>query len=196
MTFKEILGAVAVVLTFIGYVPYVRDILRGKTHPHVYSWFLWGLITIIIFALQISDHAGPGAFVTLTAGVLCLVVLVLGIKFGKKDITRLDTSVLLLTLVAIGVWLFAKQPLLSVILATLADLLAFAPTIRKSWHKPHSETLIHYQINAFRFVLAILALSHYTLITALYPITWMLANGLFALLLTMRRKSVGPVAAR
>lgn len=191
MNIKEVLGVIAVILTFIGYVPYIRDILRGKTHPHLYSWFLWGLITIIIFALQISDNAGPGAFVTLTAGVLCVVVLVLGIKYGKKDITTLDTLLLLLTLVAVAVWLFAKQPLLSVVLITLADLLAFVPTVRKSWNNPHTETLVHYQINSFRFILAILALSHYSLITALYPVTWMAANGLFAALLVLRRRRVG-----
>lgn len=188
---KELLGTIAVILTFVGYVPYVRDILKGKTHPHIYSWFLWGLITIIIFALQMSDHAGPGAFVTLTAGVLCFFVLVLGIKFGKKDITKLDTYLLVLTLIAVCVWLFAKQPLFSVILATLADLLAFIPTVRKSWNKPFSETLAHYQINSFRFILAILALSHYTVITALYPVTWMVANALFALVLVLRRRAIG-----
>lgn len=185
---KEILGAIAVILTFVGYIPYVKDILKGKTHPHVYSWFLWGLITIIVFALQISDHAGPGAFVTLTAGILCLVVLLLGIKFGKKDITVLDTGLLVLTLIAIFVWLFAKRPILSVILVTLADLLAFMPTIRKSWNKPDTETLIHYQINTFRFVLAIFALTHYSIITALYPVTWLFANGLFSVYLIVRRK--------
>ena len=32
---KDILGFIAIALTFIGYVPYIRDTLQGKTRPHV-----------------------------------------------------------------------------------------------------------------------------------------------------------------
>lgn len=57
---KEIVGTIAVVLTFVGYVPYIRDTLKGKTKPHVYTWFVWGLVTLAAFALQMSAHAGGG----------------------------------------------------------------------------------------------------------------------------------------
>lgn len=49
---KEIIGMITVILGIVGYIPYLRDVLRGKTKPHVYTWFVWGLITLIIFALQ------------------------------------------------------------------------------------------------------------------------------------------------
>lgn len=187
---KEVIGAIAVLLVFIGYIPYIRDILRGKTHPHIYSWFLWGLLTLVIFGLQITHHGGPGAFVTLAAGIPCLIVLFLGFKVGKKDITLSDKVVLVLTLLAIVFWLFAKRPLLSIVIAVFADILAFVPTVRKSWNKPHSETLSLYQMNTVRFGLAFLALNEYTLIAALWPVTWMIANGLFATMLIVRRKQV------
>ncbi len=45
---KEIIGGIAVALTFIAYIPYYRDILKGKTRPHIYSWSLWGLLTVLI----------------------------------------------------------------------------------------------------------------------------------------------------
>jgi len=50
--FKNILGIIATVLVFIGYIPYLRDIVKGKTKPHIYSWFLWCFVTLIAFALQ------------------------------------------------------------------------------------------------------------------------------------------------
>jgi uncharacterized protein with PQ loop repeat len=89
---KNIIGILAVILTFIGYIPYLRDILKGKTIPHVYSWFLWGFVTAIAFALQMSDKAGMGAFVTLAAAIMCTTVFFLGVlRKGKKDITTSDT---------------------------------------------------------------------------------------------------------
>ena len=72
---KTIIGIIAVSLTLIGYIPYTRDIIARKTKPHLYSWFLWGFVTLIIFALQFSDNAGLGSYVTLTAGLLCIVVI-------------------------------------------------------------------------------------------------------------------------
>ena len=67
--------------------------------------------------------------------------------------------------ISLAIWIFAKQPVISVILLSLTDMLAFVPTIRKSWNKPHTETLFSYQMNTFRFVLALIALHHYTIIT-------------------------------
>lgn len=175
-------------LTFVGYVPYVRDTIRGKTTPHIYTWFIWGLVTAIAFGLQISDRAGFGAFTTLAAALVCFIIFGFGLRQGNKEITKMDTVFFILSLFALILWLFAKQPVLSVILVSAIDMLGFIPTIRKSWHKPHEETLISYVTNTFRFSLAILALNRYTLITSLYPITWVIANGLFSIFLLARRK--------
>lgn len=187
---KEALGVIAVVLTFVGYIPYISDTIKRKTKPHIYTWFIWGLVTAIAFGLQLSADAGPGAFTTLAAAIVCFIIFGFGIKQGERNITASDTIFFILSLFALILWLFAKQPVLSVILVSTIDMLGFVPTIRKSWHKPHEETLVSYQMNTFRFMIAILALDHYTLVTALYPVTWVIANGLFSIFLIVRRGKV------
>jgi hypothetical protein len=188
---KNIVAICAVILTFVGYVPYIRDILNGKTTPHLYSWFLWGFVTSIAFALQFSDKAGTGAFVTLAAAVMCGVVFFLGlVGKGKKDITKMDSVFIIAAFIALAIWLFAKQPIFSAMLTTLIDLLGFAPTIRKSWNKPFSETLSFYYLNTFRFGMAVFSLQRYTIVTALYPVVWLLGNGFFAVMLVVRRKQL------
>ncbi|HLD92337.1 MAG TPA: hypothetical protein VI795_02975 [Patescibacteria group bacterium] len=192
--FKNILGIVATILVFFGYIPYIRDIVKGKTKPHVYSWFLWGFLTLIAFALQLSDKAGSGAFVTLAAAIMCFVVIIFGFIYKSKvKIVKSDTIFLIFAIISLGLWLIAKQPVLSVILTVIIDLLGFAPTIRKSWNNPFSETLTFYYLNSIRFGLAIIALQKYSLLTALYPITWLMANILFALMLIIRRKKLGNI---
>jgi len=189
--FKNAIGILAVLLTFIGYVPYIRDVLKGKTIPHVYSWFLWTFVTSIAFALQFTGGGGAGTFVTLAASLMCLTVFVLGyLKHGKKEITKIDTLFFVLAFISLGLWLIAKQPIISAILVTATDLLGFAPTIRKSWNKPHAETFSFYFLNSLRFVLAVIALRQYTIVTALYPISWIFGNGLFALFLLLRKKQL------
>lgn len=187
---KQILSFVAVTLTFIAYIPYYRDILRGKTHPHIYSWSLWGLLTVLIVALQIKGGAGPATFVTAAAGLLCIGVVILGLKYGKRDITTSDKVVAVLGLIAIGFWLIVDQPVISIILVVIADLLAFLPTVRKSWYKPQSETLSLYVTNTLRFALALIAVKQYTILSSLWLAVWVIGNGLFSAMLAVRRKHI------
>lgn len=185
---KEIIGVITVILGIVGYIPYLRDVLRGKTKPHVYTWFVWGLITIIIFALQISDSAGPGAWVTLVAGSISFSIFALGMRHGDKDITKSDTLFFIAALIALGLWLFVEQPVTAMILLVTVGMLGFVPTIRKSWNKPHTETVSTYAINSFRHSLSVFALANYSILTSLFPIAWGVANGLFVILLLVRRK--------
>lgn len=188
---KIIISIVAILLTFVGYVPYIRDTIKGKTKPHVYTWFIWGLVTAIAYGLQVSGGAGVGSWVTLAVAIICFFIFLLGLRNGKKDITRLDTVFLISSFVALFLWLIVKQPVLSVILVSSIDLLGFVPTIRKSWNKPYSETLFTYELNAFRHGISLLALQQYSIVTWLYPGSWVLANALFSIILLVRRKQVG-----
>lgn len=190
LTLKDVIGAIAVLLTFVGYVPYIRDTISGKTKPHVYTWFLWAFVTAIAFALQVSESAGPGSLVTLAASIVCFVIFALSYRQGTKDIVKTDTVFFILGIIALILWLFAKQPAMSVIIVSIIDMLAFGPTIRKSWNKPYTETLVSYQINTLRFALALFALQRYTIVTSLYPLTWVVANGFFSLFLIWRRKTI------
>src|SRR3990172_1847766 len=191
MGIKEIFGISAVVLTFIGYVPYILDTLKGKTKPHIYSWFLWAFVTFIVFALQVSGKAGVGALVTLATALLCLTIFILGMKSGKKDITNFDTATFVISLIAIGVWVFAKQPVASVILLTTINTLANFPTIRKSWGKPYSETLLTWELGAVRNLLGIVALESYSVLTWLYPVSSFVVNVIVSSLLIIRRNKLG-----
>lgn len=82
---KEIFSIVAVALTFAAYIPYYRDILKGKTHPHIYSWSLWALLTILIVALQIKGGAGPAIWVTISAGLICIGIVILSLKISLDN---------------------------------------------------------------------------------------------------------------
>ncbi len=181
----------ATILVFLGYIPYLRDIVKGKTKPHIYSWFLWCFVTLIAFALQYTAGAGSGSFVTLAAALMCIAVITMGfVHKSTIKIVFIDSVFLVLALGAVGLWLIAKQPILSTILVTLIDVFGFLPTIRKSWNKPFTETLSFYFLNTLRFLLAIFSLQQYSVVTALYPISWMLINFVFAWMLIVRRKAV------
>src|SRR5690349_1336264 len=112
--FKSTLSALAIVLTIAGYVPYIVDIVRRRTHPHAYSWFMWATTSLIVFGLQLAGGAGVGAYVTLAAVIITYLIFGLGLRYGKADITKTDTLFLILAIAAAGLWLVAKQPITSI----------------------------------------------------------------------------------
>ncbi|MEO5499481.1 MAG: hypothetical protein ABIR46_03205 [Candidatus Saccharimonadales bacterium] len=114
----------------------------------------------------------------------------MSLKNGKKDITLSDTIVAVLSLFAMGFWLIADQPIVSIILVVIADMLAFYPTVRKSWNKPRSETLSLYVTNTVRFAMALIAVERYTILSTLWLAFWVIGNGLFSIMLVIRRRQI------
>jgi hypothetical protein len=190
MDIKQALTIVAVSMMVIGYIPYTRDTITGKTKPHVFSWFIGVVVTFIAFGLQVADGAGPGRYVTLSASVIGTIILLFALQNKQKDITKSDYYCLVLAIISMILWLAADAPILSMVFVVATEVFSFVPTIRKSWHAPYSETLSSYIINFICFIIAIFALGKFTFVAIGYPLTWLLLNGGFALMLLYRRRNL------
>ena len=190
MEFKIIISVISVVLVFVGYGSYIRDIFRGRVIPHVFTFLVWSLASSIAWGLQVYGGAGVGAWITFAVTAVCIFIFLLSLKFGEKSITRLDVVFLALALVSLFLWFVINQPVWSAIFAVLADVLGFGPTLRKSWNKPYSETLFPWWVAGFRHGLGILALQKFNILTLLYPVVWALTNVVFCLILIIRRKQI------
>jgi len=190
MDYKLIVSVISVILVFIGYGPYIFDILKKKTKPHAFTFLIWSIASSITWALQVYGGAGMGAWITFVVSAMCVLIFLLSLRYGEKQITTMDVVFLILALLSLFLWLVVHQPLLSVILVVLTDVLGFGPTIRKSWNKPHSETLFTWQIAAGRHALGILALEQFNVFTLLYPVVWTMANLLFFVTILIRRRQL------
>lgn len=185
---KVLLGTVSVILTFAGYVPYIVDIFKGTTKPHMFSWLVWSITTFAVYFLQLGSGAGFGANVTLALALLVSFVFLISIKKGDLAIKKIDSIFLIIALVGVATWLLLDQPVLSIIILTGVDLCGFVPTVRKSWLSPYSETLSFYIITSFRHILNLFALAEYNVVTWFFPLAWSVVNALFALFLIVRRR--------
>jgi len=186
--YKIILGLIAVVIALAGYIPYFKDIFRGKTKPHAFTWLVWASLTGIAFFGQLFDGGGAGAWVTGFTALVSFVIFFLAIGRGEKNITPSDKWSLSGAVVALILWFLTDSPLGSVILITLIDALGFYPTFRKSYHKPHEETMLTFFLSGLKFIIAIIALQNYSVVTYLYPASLVLMNFIFVGLLIVRRK--------
>ncbi len=192
MNYKALIGVITIILTAVAYVPYIRDIFKGKTTPHAFTWFVGAFGTSIIYALQVSKGAGVGSWVTLAVALVSWFIFILALRGGWKsqDITKSDAVFLIASFIALYFWLVVDKPILSAVLIVTVDVCGFIPTIRKSWNKPYSETLFSYQLHTVRHGLSIFALEQFNVVTWLYPVAWTLLNGFFTGFLVIRRRRI------
>ncbi|MDD9912239.1 MAG: hypothetical protein OXR68_04835 [Alphaproteobacteria bacterium] len=191
---NEIIGTITVIAAIVTYLPYLRDTIRGKVKPHPFSWTIWVLLTAIAYIVQVIDGAGPGAWMNAAVLAICVFIIICSFKNGFKNITLFDKVVFGIGLASIPLWIVTSDPLWSVILVSFANTIAYIPTFRKSYNKPHEEALYLYSINLFRHGLSITALANFALTTALFPAVLSINNGALAIFLIIRRyqlRSVG-----
>jgi len=184
------LGALGSIIAIILYSYYLVRVLRGETKPHPYSWLIWCLVAGISGFGQLDGGAGSGAWVTLTSSFMCFLIFLSSLKFGEKKIHLFDTVCLIVSLLAIPLWILTNTPLYSVILVTIVDTVGFIPTIRKSYFKPYEEAVLTYIASALKNILGILALEKYSLLTLCYPAVLLITCTLFSILLLIRRDAL------
>ncbi len=121
MDYRVALGVIATVMALISYVPYIRDMVAGRTKPHAFTWLVWASLTAIAFAGQISDGAGPGAWVTGFTATVSFAIFAVALRHGEKDIAPMDWISLAGAGSGLLLWAITDQPLLAVVLITLID---------------------------------------------------------------------------
>lgn len=185
-----VLGAVTVIMAFVGYGLYFRSIFKLETKPHPFTWFLFLVLDGTVFVAQVMNGAGPGAWSMGVGTILAAVVFLLALKRGEKRIAKFDWACLGVALLGIGGWIVTNNALVAVVLASLTDSLAKAPTIRKSYLRPYEESVSIWSLDIVRFFLSILALSSMTLTTALSPAEIIVTNAILVIVILLRRRQL------
>lgn len=188
MYIKELLAILATVLTIAAFVPYFRDIVRNKVKPHVFTWLVWSICTFTVFFAQLSAKGGVGAWpigvsALLTSGVAVLAFL----KRSDITIVRVDWIFLGMAMLALAAWYLTSDPTASVIILTVVDLCGFAPTLRKAYKDPHSESVPFYALFMLRNLVVVGALENYSVATAFFPAAIAAVCGMLIVMIWIRR---------
>jgi hypothetical protein len=191
MVEKEIYGTISTLIALISNGAYFISVVRKKTHPHVFSWTIWGVLTGITFFAQRSADAGPGAWHMAVNSAICFIVAGLAVTRGRPDIKRSDIVSFACALVALPLWYLTRQPLIAVLIVIGVEAFAYYPTFRKSWRRPHEELALTYSLDCLRCLISLLAMDSYSLTTVLYPSFIVIINIALVSLLLRRRQILG-----
>lgn len=170
MTYKEMSSAIAIVLTFVAFVPYIYAIVNGSTRPHVFSWVIWSATTFVVFLAQLEGKGGVGAWPIGVSAVVTLFIAFLAyLKRSDITIAKTDWLFFAVALSSLPLWYLTSNPLWAVVVLTIVDLLGFGPTLRKTYNLPYSESVLFYALIGVRNSLVLIALETYSMTTILFP---------------------------
>lgn len=187
---SAIFGTTSALFMLAGSLPYIRGVLKNEIRPHVFSWFLWGMVDVIAAAAQLAGGAGAGSWATMAGAAGALIITFLA--FQKRDkiiITRFDWIIFAVTLAIIPLWAVTREPVMAALLSTAINSAAFFITIKKTWHDPSSENALSYVLYTLGWGLSLLALSQYNLTSLLYPLVAVLLNGVVIALILRGKKA-------
>lgn len=191
MFYKEAISAVAIVLTFIAFIPYIFSIIRNEVKPHVFSWAIWSITTSVVFFAQIKDGGGVGTWPIGVSAVITIGIAALA-YFKRADITitRMDWLFFIAALLSLPIWYVTSDPMWTVIILTTVDVLGFGPTMRKAYALPYSESLLFFTLFALRDSLVIIALENYSVTTVLFPAAIALSCAFLVVIILYRRRVI------
>ncbi len=189
--YHAVFSLCGIAIAFFRYTLYFRGILGGSIKPHVFTWFLWGILTGIIFLAQFVSGAGPAAWIAGFVAIACLAISALAyFKKGPTDIVMADWVWLVAALAAVALWFFTKNPLTAVLVIMVADGISYIPTYRKSFYKPYEESAGGFALAALRSVFALAAIDSFLLVNWIHTAFLIVADGGCALFIWTRRKQL------
>lgn len=165
------LGFASALLSIAAYLPYIRDVIRGRTRPQRASWLIWSVLGCIAFAAQWADGATHslwfvGSQVAGTVTVFALAVL----KGQGRYLTQMDTGALSLAAVGVLLWHLTETPATALAIVIAVSALGGALTVAKCLQDPGSETVSTWGMSWVAAGLGLMTLDRFEPILLAYPL--------------------------
>lgn len=179
-TIKIIASTLATGIAIIAYIPYLIDMFKGKNKPHLYTWISIFLITAIVAYIQLISGSGVGAIPIILGVFVDAIILFYCFRFGTKDVVFMDKVCLAISIIGVISYpILITRPIISLTIVTIAEVISFIPTVRKTRNDPYSESLTSYYLIMVKLLLILVALQKYNLLTVSYSVLWLVVFVLF-----------------
>lgn len=188
---KDVLAVVGAIATLLAAMPYLVDIILGKTKPNIVSWLTWTLLTGIGAAAAFAAGEWQAGVQTFAVMVWVMSVVLLGLRYGIAKFTKFDGFCQTGAFLGVALWLALDSPAAAIVVVVMADFIGALPTLRHAWKSPHEETWQTFVYALAGPIMTITSLSVVTLEGLLYPLYFVFINAVIAGVVVYRRQMLG-----
>lgn len=165
-----LLGQVAGAISFAGFFPYVRAMLKRGKPPQRAGWLIWTVVGGLLFFSYRSSGATDNLWVPGLNFVGPLGIWLLSLKYGTGGWEREDKICLTGAAVSLVAWFLTGSPTLAMTLCLVTDCFGSWLIIKKAYRDPRSEDRLSWIIWAVANTLNVFAVPDFTLVFSGYPI--------------------------
>lgn len=191
----ELFGLLAGIVGIVGYLPYIRDILRHKTKPDRASWLIWTLEYGVLFFAQLNKGATGSLWLVGLQTLGVVAVFALSFHFGMGKIDRRSAVLLACICLALGAWYVTNDATVALLIALAVEASGVLLTTLKVYRHPGSETLTMWILVCIAGALGIPAIAAgSSAILYVYPLSLIVMSGcvIGAALLGTRKAKTHP----
>jgi hypothetical protein len=185
---KALLSIAAGLLMLYSFWPYAQDIMSGRAKPARSVRLMLVALLLIIFLQQRALHSGWGSLMVGCECLGSLAILLLSLKRGVGGLHTIDVVCYVLLAVDVLLWLTTHDAFLAIQLTILADIIAFTPTLVKTWRHPWTETPLFFLLGGIAAALSAISVSRYTFAILLFPIYCILIHAVELGLIIVRQR--------
>ncbi len=159
-------------ISVVGGLSYLIDVLKGKAQPNRVTWFLWATAPLLAFAAEVHKGVGWQSLMTFSAGLNPLLVLIASF-FNKRAYWKLKKSDYIfggIALTGLALWKITGEGNLAIAFSILADGMAAVPTVIKSWKFPKTESSLLYGLSSINALITLLTIKNWNFETYGFPI--------------------------
>ena len=164
--------------------------MRGSTRPQRATWFIWGMLAVVVTFSQYADGASWSLIMASVQAVVTMLIFLLSIRFGEGGLTRGELVMIAVAGCGVLGWMIADEPLVATACVVAADLIGAAMMAPKTYRDPDSETLVTFAFASVGGALAAGAVGAWDVSLLLYPAYYCVVNGAIALLIVARRAAL------
>ncbi|MEK7452328.1 MAG: hypothetical protein AAB664_03230, partial [Patescibacteria group bacterium] len=107
----------------------------------------------VFAATYIATGETFAAGISLVYAVCFFVIAILSLRYGYSGWGRTDTRCAIAVVVAVGIWIVTKNPVLALVMSIVADFLGAIPTVKKVWFQPRTESRSAWTLAVFATML-------------------------------------------
>ena len=189
-------GTTSLIFNIVGYVPYIRDILRGIVRPQRVTWGIWTILVGITAANQILNDGGWSSLFLVSTSLLVTITFVLSIKYGVGGASWVDRICLLLAGALIVYWVLSQDTRFSTLIAVAIDAIGAVPTLIKTYRNPQTETYVQWVLAGIAGIFAMAAATRLDWALLVYPGYVVIMNSAIVGTKYFRERRIKPTARK
>jgi hypothetical protein len=181
---SAVAGYLSGIVILISFLPYIRDIFKGRTKPEKYSWLIWAFLGAIAFFSQFAKGASHSLIMTGAQFLGDLSIFLLALKYGFGGFLKRDKIALAGAGASLILWYITREAAVALFIVIFIDAIGVFLTAIKAYENPGTETASTWALTFAAGILGCIAVGKFNLILLAFPFYIALAGA--AILLAMK----------